>query len=146
MACETQYQQYITTRQDADRQIYQDCLNRSERSASEQQAAQAKQAEQARTAQLYSQIHATSAQLAQSRLPTTTPDYTALLQSGAQYSAPTGPGFISRTTSGIGQGILIFGILGGGMLMMMLMFFMVRPKTVQQLPGFKKKKKKKNRG
>jgi hypothetical protein len=143
MACEIQYQQYIQTRSAADKQIYDDCLNRASSTAAEERRYASQQAAEDRKAALYSQIHSTSAQLAQSRLPTNAPNYTALLQSGAQYSAPSGPGFFSRTTSGIGQGILIFGILAGGVLVMMLMFYMVRPKTVQQLPGFKRKKKRK---
>ena len=143
MACEIQYQQYVQSRNATDKQIYDDCLNRASSSAAAERQYASQQAAEDRKAALYSQIHSTSAQLAQSRLPSGTPDYSALLQSGAQYSAPSGPGFLSRTTSGIGQGILIVSILAGGMLMMMLMFYMVRPKTVQQLPGFKRKKKRK---
>lgn len=131
MACEAQYKTYVATPTPTNKAIYDDCLNRSDKAASDAQ----------KTA-LYAQIHQTSAQLAQSSLPSSAPNYMQYLQSGVQYSAPSGPGFISRTTSGIGQGILIFGILGGGMLMMMLLFFMVKPATVSQIPGIVRKKSK----
>jgi hypothetical protein len=143
MACEQQYKTYTESRLDADLKIYQNCLSRSDRTATADREHAASEAAADRKAAQYSQIHATSAALAQSRLPTKAPNYMQYLQSGAQYMAPRGPGFISKTTSGIGQGILIAAILGGGMLMMMLMFYMVKPKTVQQIPGFKKKKAKK---
>ena len=141
MACEIQYQQYLKTRSSSDQQIYQSCLSRSDKTASADRAHASREADANRKAALYSQIHNTSAMLAQNNQSSAAPNYMSMLQSGSQYQEPTGPGGLSKAASGLGSGILIFGILAGGMVMMMLMFYMVKPKTVQSMGGYRPKKK-----
>ena len=82
----------------------------------------------------YDAIYAQSAALAAPRARANV-DYSSMMQSGAAYGVPRGPGGISRAVSGVGQGILIFGILGGGLLVMLMLFFMLKPKTVSQMPA-----------
>jgi hypothetical protein len=99
---------------------WQHCAGKGEREAAAEQAA-------------YSQIYETSAKQASQQMNLQTPDYTKYLSQN-RYGVPQGPGAVSQAVSGLGQGILIFGILGGGLLFLVLMYTMIKPKT-SQFPG-----------
>jgi hypothetical protein len=123
--------------------------NRQRQWAVEDRPYEAQKAREAAEAAQYSRIQQTSAALAiASQRRAQLPDYSSMINQGG-FMAPRGPGGISRAASGIGQGILIFGVLGGAVLVMLILFFMIKPKTVSQMPimygaqpGWKRKKRK----
>lgn len=109
----------------------------------DQDRARAAQREQDEAHQ-YDAIYAQSAAMAVPGARAALPDYSSMLNPSA-YGVPSGPSGISKAVSGVGQGILIFGILGGAMLVMLILFFMIKPNTVSQMPmmygGYPQKKK-----
>jgi len=71
------------------------------------------------------QISATSASLAAgSGRIIQTPDYMKYLNQGNY--GPKRPGAVGRAASGAGQGLLIFGILGGSVALLIFLFMMMR--------------------
>ena len=136
MSCESLHARYqasaakaSTSGNDYDKQVAQQDFT------AWQHCAGAGERQSAADREAYSQIFATSAKLASQGVNVQTPDYMRYLNQG-NYGVPRGPSAVSRAVGGLGQGLLIFGILGGGLLFMMMLFYMIKPKTVGQLPGF----------
>jgi len=71
-------------------------------------------------------------------------DYMKYVNQGGNFmKVPGGRGAVSRAAGGIGQGLLIFGILAGALFAMFMVFVMIKPKTPAYSPyGYKKTRKK----